>query len=44
MLIPGQGLGLAIVKKLCDLHKIKINCVSIPNRGTEFMLIIPQKH
>ena len=42
--IQGEGLGLAIVKKLCDLHKIKIECTSEQNRGTEFKLIIPQKN
>ena len=41
--IPGEGLGLAIVKKMCDLHKIKIECFSEYNRGTEFVLIVPQK-
>lgn len=40
--IPGDGLGLAIVKKLCDLHKIKIECFSRLNSGTEFKLNIPQ--
>ena len=39
--VPGVGLGLAIVKKLSSLHKIKIECVSEPNNGTEFILKIP---
>lgn len=41
--IPGNGLGLTIVKKLCDMHKIKIECNSNLNKGTEFKLVIPQK-
>jgi signal transduction histidine kinase len=40
--IPGDGLGLAIVKKLCSLHKAEIFCESEVNRGTEFILTIPQ--
>jgi len=41
-MIPGDGLGLAIVKKLCFLHKAKITCESELNKGTEFMISIPQ--
>lgn len=40
--IHGDGLGLAIVKKLCNLHKAKIICESEINKGTEFILSIPQ--
>ncbi len=40
--IKGDGLGLAIVKKLCNLHKVKISCESELNKGTEFILSIPQ--
>lgn len=42
--LPGDGLGLAIVKKLCDLHKSNLMCVSEVNKGTEFILSIPQKN
>ncbi len=43
-ILPGDGLGLAIVKKLCDLHKFHLTCISELNKGTEFILIIPQKN
>jgi signal transduction histidine kinase len=41
--IPGDGLGLAIVKRLCAIHKVKIELTSELNKGTEFVLTIPQK-
>lgn len=42
--VPGVGLGLAIVKRLSTLHKIKIECLSETNNGTEFILKIPQEY
>ena len=41
---PGVGLGLAIVKKLSLLHKAKIKCISEPDKGTEFKILLPQKY
>jgi signal transduction histidine kinase len=38
----GTGLGLAIVKKIADLHSINIEVKSEVNKGTSFILKIPQ--
>lgn len=37
----GTGLGLSIVKHIVELHKGKIEVVSIPAKGSEFILFFP---
>lgn len=37
------GLGLAITKEFVKLHKGKIKLISEPNKGAEFIIIIPVK-
>jgi signal transduction histidine kinase len=39
--IPGTGLGLAIVKQCVDLHGGKIECKSILDKGTTFIVQLP---
>ncbi|MDP4175330.1 MAG: ATP-binding protein [Bacteroidota bacterium] len=36
--ISGNGLGLAIVKKLSDLQNIKLEIISEPEKGTDFII------
>lgn len=38
----GTGLGLSITKKIIQEHKGAINCYSEPNKGTEFIITLPQ--
>ncbi|MFO8053328.1 MAG: HAMP domain-containing sensor histidine kinase [Candidatus Omnitrophota bacterium] len=40
--IEGTGLGLALVKDIIDLHKGHITVKSIPNKETEFNIILPR--
>ena len=37
----GTGLGLAIAKKIVEDHGGSIQCLSVPGRGTEFVLTLP---
>ena len=37
---PSTGLGLTITKELVKLHKGKINVISAPNKGAEFVVVI----
>ncbi|BAZ51077.1 integral membrane sensor signal transduction histidine kinase [Nostoc sp. NIES-4103] len=40
----GTGLGLSISYQIIvDKHQGKINCISAPGKGTEFMIEIPIK-
>lgn len=41
--IKGTGLGMFITKKFIELHGGTISFTSIPEKGTEFTLIIPQR-
>lgn len=38
----GTGLGLSITKRIIQEHKGTINCNSEPNKGTEFVITLPQ--
>jgi two-component system, OmpR family, sensor kinase len=40
----GSGLGLSIVKWIIEAHKGKIFVESQPNRGTNFIVLLPKKH
>jgi len=40
----GSGLGLAIVRKIVDAHEGRIDCVSGPERGTCFRVMLPVEH
>ncbi len=38
----GTGLGLAISHQIIvDKHNGKINCLSIPEQGTQFLIVLP---
>jgi PAS domain S-box-containing protein len=39
----GTGLGLAITKRFCDMMHGSVEIVSLPNKGTTFTVILPQK-
>ncbi|MBN2544420.1 MAG: PAS domain-containing sensor histidine kinase [Spirochaetes bacterium] len=41
--IFGEGLGLTIVKKIIEIHNGKIKFESVLNKGTKFILQIPNK-
>ncbi len=38
----GNGLGLAITRHIIELHSGSINVVSEPNKGSEFIVILPK--
>ncbi|HEY1870278.1 MAG TPA: ATP-binding protein, partial [Chitinophagaceae bacterium] len=40
----GTGLGMAIVFKIIQKHAGKINIVSAPNEGAEFIITLPHKY
>lgn len=40
--VKGFGLGLDYVRNIIKSHKWKINFISEPGKGTEFMILIPQ--
>lgn len=39
----GTGLGLALVKRAVEEHNGRIECVSLPGRGTTFRVLIPRR-
>jgi signal transduction histidine kinase len=41
--IPGIGMGLAIVKSMVELLNGRIACVSTKDKGSEFIIRLPQK-
>jgi signal transduction histidine kinase len=43
-LFEGTGMGLAICKKIVDRHGGSIHVVSQPNKGTSFIIILPEKN
>ena len=40
--ISGSGLGLSIVKKITDIYKGTIDIVSVPEKGSEFIVTLPK--
>ncbi len=36
----GSGLGLTITKKILDVHQFSITCISKPEKGTEFIIVL----
>ena len=43
-LFEGTGMGLAICKRIVDRHAGSIHVVSEPNKGTSFIILLPEKH
>jgi len=43
-LFEGTGMGLAICKKIVDRHGGSIHVVSQPNKGTSFIILLPEKN
>jgi len=42
-LFEGTGMGLAICKRIVDRHGGSIHVVSQPNKGTSFVILLPEK-
>ncbi len=40
----GTGMGLAICKRIVDRHGGSIHVVSQPNKGTSFIILLPEKN
>jgi len=36
----GSGFGLSITKKILDVHNYSISCISKPEKGTEFIIVL----
>jgi signal transduction histidine kinase len=43
-LFEGTGMGLAICKRIVDRHAGSIHVVSQPDKGTSFIILLPEKH
>jgi signal transduction histidine kinase len=43
-LFEGTGMGLAICKRIVDRHAGSIHVVSQPDKGTSFVILLPEKH
>jgi signal transduction histidine kinase len=43
-LFEGTGMGLAICKRIMDRHGGSIHVVSQPNKGTSFVILLPEKN
>ena len=43
-LFEGTGMGLAICKRIVDRHGGSIHVVSQPNKGTSFIILLPEKN
>ncbi|TDJ58554.1 MAG: PAS domain-containing sensor histidine kinase [Nitrospina sp.] len=43
-LFEGSGMGLAICKKIVDRHAGSIHVASQPNKGTSFIITLPEQH
>ena len=43
-LFEGTGMGLAICKRIVDRHGGSIHVVSQPNKGSSFIILLPEKH
>ncbi len=43
-LFEGTGMGLAICKRIVDRHGGSIHVVSQPNKGTSFVILLPEKN
>jgi signal transduction histidine kinase len=43
-LVEGTGMGLAICKRIVDRHGGSIHVVSQPNKGTSFVILLPEKN
>jgi len=43
-IFEGTGMGLAICKRIVDRHGGSIHVVSQPNKGTSFVILLPEKN